>query len=387
MIPWTKKYLPKSVSEIIGQQTQIKKIKTNLAPKKPIILYGPIGTGKSSIVYAIAKERNLEVLEINASDVRNKDAINRIVGSSIQQQSLFHKGKIILIDDVDALSGTKDRGCIQELTSLLPKSQFPIILTCIDPYHKKLKTIRRKTTLIELEPISLTDIKEHLTNIAQKENITFNEQDIITLAEKAKGDLRVAINDLQSNIIDNNLILNLPNERDTRESILYCLSMIFKSKNINKTNNIFNKAGEDLDTCILWLDENLPKEYSSEELKQAYNYLSRADVFKGRIRRWQYWRYLVYINTLITSGIAISKKDKKRPVTTYKQTTRILKLWQAKMRNAKRTSISDKIAKLTHTSVKRTVQDTFPYLKHLLTQEDICKELNLSEDEVTWLQK
>ena len=387
MIPWTKKYLPKNIPEIIGQKVQIQKIKTNLAPKRPIILYGPIGTGKTSIVYALAKERNLEVLEINASDVRNKGAINKIVGSSIQQQSLFHKGKIILIDDVDALSGTKDRGCIQELTKLLPKSKFPMILTCIDPYHKKLKTIRRKTTLIELDPISLTDTKDHLTNIAQKENIKFNEQDIISIAEKAKGDLRVAINDLQTNIIDNNLNLNIPSERDSRESILYCLSMIFKSKNINKTNNIFNKAGEDLDTCILWLDENLPKEYSSEELKKAYNYLSRADVFKGRIRRWQYWRYLVYINTLITSGIAISKEKKQRPVTTYKQTTRILKLWQAKMRNAKRTSISDKLAKLTHTSVKRAVQDTFPYLKQLLSQEDICKELNLSEDEVAWLQR
>ncbi|MBT4174826.1 replication factor C large subunit [archaeon] len=387
MIPWTKKYLPKNIPEIIGQKVQIQKIKTNLAPKRPIILYGPIGTGKTSIVYALAKERNLEVLEINASDVRNKGAINKIVGSSIQQQSLFHKGKIILIDDVDALSGTKDRGCIQELTKLLPKSKFPMILTCIDPYHKKLKTIRRKTTLIELDPISLTDTKDHLTNLAQKENIKFNEQDIISIAEKAKGDLRVAINDLQTNIIDNNLNLNIPSERDSRESILYCLSMIFKSKNINKTNNIFNKAGEDLDTCILWLDENLPKEYSSEELKKAYNYLSRADVFKGRIRRWQYWRYLVYINTLITSGIAISKEKKQRPVTTYKQTTRILKLWQAKMRNAKRTSISDKLAKLTHTSVKRAVQDTFPYLKQLLSQEDICKELNLSEDEVAWLQR
>ncbi len=387
MIPWTKKYQPKSVSEVIGQQEQIQKIKINLTPKKPIILYGPIGTGKTSIVYAIAKELNLEILEINASDVRNKEAINRIIGSSIQQQSLFYKGKIILIDDIDALSGTKDRGCIQELISLLPKSQFPIVLTCTDPYNTKLKTIRSKATLIELEPVSLTCIEQHLATIAQKENITFNKQDIITIAEKSKGDLRIAINDLQTNIINNNLILNIQSERDTQESIIYCLNMIFKSKNINKINNIFNKAGEDLDTCILWLDENLPKEYNSEELKKAYNYLSKADVFKGRIRRWQYWRYLVYINTLITSGIAISKQEKKRPVTTYKQTTRILKLWQAKMRNTKRNSISEKLAKLTHTSRKRIIQDTFPYLKQLLTQDNICKELNLSEDETTWLKK
>ena len=387
MIPWTKKYQPTKITEVVAQTTQISKIKSSLSPTKPIILYGPTGSGKTSIVYAIAKEKNIEILEINSSDVRNKNAINRIIGTSTQQQSLFFKSKVILIDDVDALSGRKDRGCIQQITKLLPKSKFPIVLTCTDPYGKKLSSIRRKTTLIELTSISTKQIVERLKFITDQEKIIAAEPDLRTIAENSKGDLRAAINDLQTNSFNNQLLLRTENDRDTKESVKYCLNMIFKSRKLQDVNNIFYKTEEDLDSCILWLDENLPKEYNSEELKKAYNYLSRADVFKGRIRRWQYWRFLVYINALITSGIAISKEKRPRPVTSYKPTTRILKLWQAKMRNAKRNSISEKIADFTHTSKKRAIKDAYPYLKTILNQKEVSQELNLSEDEINWINK
>jgi len=144
-----------------------------------------------------------------------------------------------------------------------------------------------------------------------------------------------------------------------------------KSKKWNETINIFDKTNEDLNECMLWLDENLPKEYSSEDLKKAYEKLSRADVFQGRIRRWQYWRYLVYINILITSGIAISKKETNPETPEYTRTSRILKLWMAKVRNAKKKSISEKIATVTHTSKHRALKDTYPYLRKILQNPEV----------------
>ena len=48
MLPWTDKYKPKSTKEIIGQELAINKIKTNL--KKPLLLYGKTGTGKTSVI-------------------------------------------------------------------------------------------------------------------------------------------------------------------------------------------------------------------------------------------------------------------------------------------------------------------------------------------------
>jgi ABC-type uncharacterized transport system ATPase component len=95
----------------------------------------------------------------------------------------------------------------------------------------------------------------------------------------------------------------------------------------------------------------------------------------------------VYISTFLTSGISISKKQNKPSNKQYQRTTRILKLWQAKMRNAKKQTICEKLAEATHCSKKRALQDTFPYLKSILSQKEISEELNFGEDEISWLNK
>ncbi|MBT3324213.1 replication factor C large subunit [archaeon] len=387
MLPWTRKYLPVKSTEIVGQAKSLEAIKKNLSTKKPLLLYGPPGTGKTSVIHAIAKEKNLEVFELNSSDIRNKDKINKLLGSSIAQQSLFSKGKIILLDDIDALSGTKDRGGITTIMSLFSKSSHPIALTCIDPWINKLSKLRKKTILIEFEPIKKDAIIKHLKYICEQENISYEEDDLYLIAKESKGDLRSAINDLQTNSLDNTLKIEDKAERNKSEDISFCLRKIFKSKKLYEIQNVFNKVDMDTNECLLWLDENLPYEYSHEAIKKSYNWISRADVFNGRIRRWQHWRFLVYIHTFITTGVAFSKEEANTKFITYKRSTRPLKIWMANQRYAKKKSISEKIAEVTHTSKKRALRDTFPYLKNILSQEAIKNELELSDDEITWLNK
>ena len=383
MLPWTDKYKPLTTKQVIGQESAITKIKNNL--NTPLLLYGPTGTGKSTVVYTIAKELNYEIVEINSSQKRNKEGILEVLGNSLKQQSLFHKGKIILIDDIDAISGTKDRGCIPAITSLITKTKYPILFTSTDPWVDKLSALRKKTQLIEFQKIPKLKIIAKLQYIASQEKIEFDTKDIKQIAEKSEGDIRAAINDLQTNTINNKLTLKNNPERETTKDIKFCLNKILKDRTME--NNILMKTNTNINEVFLWIDENLPKEYNSKELIPAYNFLSRADVFNGRIRRWQYWRFLVYINTFLTSGISISKKEKKNTNTNYTRTTRILKLWQAKMRNAKKQTICEKISDLTHCSKKRAMQDTFPFLKEILSNPEISSELNLGEDEISWLNK
>src|SRR3989344_2884547 len=147
----TEKYRPKKLTGIKGHEKSLQDLKKNVQRKKPVIIYGPIGNGKTSSIYALANELNYEVLEINASDVRNKEKIESVIGSALNQQSLFHKGKIILIDEIDNLSGTEDRGGSQALAKLIQKTSHPIVLTANDPYSQKLKDIRKKCELIEFK--------------------------------------------------------------------------------------------------------------------------------------------------------------------------------------------------------------------------------------------
>jgi len=156
-MPLIRRYSPKSEQDIISQNTsQISSFINSYKKqkKKALLIYGPTGTGKTSSVYAIANDLNLEVFELNASDFRNKDQINTKLGAALNQQSLFSQGKLILIDDIDGLSGTKDRGAIPEVIRLMQKSIYPIILACHNPYDKKFSSLRSKVVMVEYTPIS-----------------------------------------------------------------------------------------------------------------------------------------------------------------------------------------------------------------------------------------
>lgn len=389
---WVEKYKPKSLDEVQGHDSSLSKLKSFVQDYKggAVLIYGKTGGGKTCAVYALANELNLEILEVNASDVRNKERISSIIGQSSKQMSLFNRKKLILVDEIDALSGQKDRGCIQTLDKIISKSKFPIVLTAENPYERKLSGLRRKCSLIEFSTLSYLSVFSMLKRICKQESIKYDESVLKDLARRAGGDARAAVNDLQILCATRKVLDSLDDlgEREQKESIVNALKLVFKSKNPKDVLYAFDKTDLNLDECLLWLDENLPREYQGCDLSNAYNFISKSDVFKGRIMRWQHWRFLVYINALLTAGVALSKKEKYNHFVSYKPTSRIFKLWRAKMRNAKRNVIAEKIARKTHTSTKRVVKDTLPYLKFIFKKrkgENIIKELELNEDEVAWL--
>lgn len=402
MNPFTFKYQPKTTKEIIGQNEAIKKLKDFVInfkkqKKNAALLYGPSGTGKTISAYAIAKELNLEILEVNASDVRNADEINSLLGSAIGQMSLFSKGKLILVDEIDGLSGTKDRGGLQAITKLIEKSSFPIILTATNPWDYKFNNLKRRAEMIEFIPLDYLSIFEILKNICSKEKIKHEEEILKGLARRAGNDARAAVNDLQTLSMEAKELtkesLEELGERNKLDSMLNALVKIFKSTDPKVAITAFDTVEENLDQQLLWIDENLPREYTKpEDLAKAYDKLSKADVFNRRIKRWQHWRFLVYINALITAGIAVSKKEKYRHFVQYKPTGRLLKLWWAKQKAMKKKAIAEKIAEKTHTSTKQALKNTLPYMqiafrKNKNFRQQLTEELDLSMEEAEWLRK
>lgn len=399
--PWIVKYRPRKPREIAGQKEPVTKLSSFLRnyrqnKKKGAIIYGPPGTGKTSAAYAIASELNLEVVEVNASDFRNKDKINSVVGQASKQMSLFGGGKLILVDEIDGLSGTKDRGGIQALTSVLQKTSHPMVLTAHNPYDRKFSKLKSRSELISFEPLDYTVIFGKLAEIAKAEGVEYEEMALKSLARRAGGDLRAAVNDLQTISGKTSSLkredLEVLEDRAQRESIVEALVKIFKTTDARIASQALDSVDEDMDEVILWLDENLPKEYTKPaDLARAYGCLSRADVFRRRIRRWQHWRFLVYIRSLITAGVASSKDEKYKTFTSYAPTRRLLKIWMANQRYAKRKSIAEKIAEKTHCSTRVALNSTLPYMQKAFSNKRFAEEfsdyLDLGEDEIGWLKK
>jgi len=399
------KYSPRSIKEVIGQESAIasalRELESFKKGKKTIMLYGPSGSGKTSFVYAFGNDYNYDIVELNASDLRNKDALTRIVSSVMNQGSLFFKKRLLLIDEIDGISGTKDRGAIPYLASIVGKSSIPVIIIGNDIFSQKLSTLRKKCVLIEFEKLDYSTIKRIIAGVCEKEEISYEDEAISYLARQANGDVRASINDLQiACAMGKKLTLNVIQSistRNTQEGLSNALVKVFKTTNFDIAKGAFDFVSENYDEILLWLEENIPKEYKkSKDLYRAYDALSRANIFSSRIIRRQYWRFLVYVSTELSAGIALSKDEKYVGFNSYVRSKRILKMWIYKQKRAKSKEISQAISKKLHCSNRETLYDFLPYLSVLLSpqtlrgrdmRDRLIKELELDSEQIETILK
>ena len=123
---FTVKYAPKTTVEVIGQSLAVSQLKNFVLnykqqKQKAALLYGPIGVGKTCSVHALAEELGYDLLELNSSDFRDEASVTSFLSAALGQQSLFFTPKMILIDEIDNISGREDRGCIGAVVKGLEK--------------------------------------------------------------------------------------------------------------------------------------------------------------------------------------------------------------------------------------------------------------------------
>ena len=392
-------YAPKNLSEVKGQEDAVKDVRYYIekfptTKHKALLLYGPSGTGKTGSAIAAAHDYDLEFVETNASDVLNKEQVNATFGAALKQGSLFGRRKLILIDEVDGISGQEDRGGMQALLELLEKGTYPVILTCTNPFDYSFNNLRKLCTLVAFEKIPVQAIHEHLRYICDKEGISFEEGALKQLARQSGGDMRGALTDLEIASIRGKITAAVLEElgfREQQDSMPNALTKILKTTDPKIAAEAFVRIEEDQDEQFLWLDKNIPAEYTkAEDLARAYDALSIADIYRRRIRRWQHWRFMVYINSFLTAGVACAKDEKDPHFAKYTPTGRLLKIWWANRKQEKKKKIAQKVAARTHTSTKRALQSTVAPLQTIFRKNkemsgQLTSYFGFDEEEVAWL--
>ncbi|MDD5193695.1 MAG: replication factor C large subunit [Candidatus Nanoarchaeia archaeon] len=386
-LPFIEKYRANNLNQIKGQDSAIAEARMFLKmfpKKKALIINGPAGNGKTSIVLALAKENDMELFELNASDLRNRASLEAVLKPASLQNSLFKKSKIILMDEADGITGT-DRGGVPELIALIEKTKFPIIITANDIWDKKFSLLRQKCQIINLRELNENIVLDIITEVVKKECKKITPENLVLIANKCKGDIRAALNDLESvlNLGEEMRIENI-DEREKDIGIFEALKKIFQMPLDKKTLEVFDDVDMEIDEIMLWMEENIPSEYYGKPLAKAYDSLSKADLFKGRIYRQQYWRFLVYQNFFLSAGISASTKLKNKEFKKYNRPTRILKIWMANQKNAKKKSLILKYARFNHMSVKKAMKEYF--LLPLIINEKMKKTLDLDDNEIDYLQ-
>ncbi|MFH1835114.1 MAG: AAA family ATPase [Methanobacteriota archaeon] len=298
---WTLTHEPETLSEFVGNKTVVSNLVSS-SWDKPVLITGPIGCGKTLLVKLLAKEKGWDIIFVSEDNIESAKAM-------AQTTSLFGDKRLIVVDDIDL---KKD---VKSLVELISESRNPTVAITSDPSSKKLASVKKVCEKIVLRKNQNATVVNFLKLICDREEVFVPPKILEEISENASGDIRSSVNDLQTLCAGRNNVqekdLELLYARDKKKDVYEFLSKVYGGKPVSELSSESFNLSEQPESILVWIDENLPKLYGSgRNLVDALNYLSRSDIFLGRIRRRQYWGYLRYASPLMSGGVSCSRPEK-----------------------------------------------------------------------------
>ena len=227
------------------------------------------------------------------------------------------------------------------------------------------------------------------------EGLEVDDAALKLIAEKAEGDMRSAVNDLQIVSYGRKRItvedVNWLATRNRIMPIFDALKLVFYGKTVNGAKSAFEMVDMDPEMFFEWVYENVPAQLNDpEDLAEALENLALANLFLTRVKQEQDWKLLSYALECMTAGVAMSRKYSKPKWAPFKFPSRIRFLSSFKARRELLNGLAAKIASKIHSSKAKVVKEYLPYLKAIAFLnpslcEKIGKEFSLTEEELSIL--
>ncbi len=255
-----RKYRPQTFKDVVGQQaitnTLLNAIETNHLASA-LLFTGPRGVGKTTCARILARKINqpgyddptedfaFNVFELDAASNNSVDDIRSLI-DQVRIPPQTGRFKVYIIDEVHMLSSAAFNAFLKTLEE--PPAHAIFILATTEK-HKIIPTILSRCQIFDFKRITVKDAKEHLMEVAENQGITFEDDALHIIAQKADGAMRDALS-----IFDR--VVSFCGKNLTRQAVTENLNVLDYETYINVTDLIVeNKIPE----ILLAYDDILSK--------------------------------------------------------------------------------------------------------------------------------
>jgi len=232
--------------------------------------------------------------------------------------------------------------------------------------------LKKVCVLIRFHEIRIPLLIALLQKICLLEHVKAEFEALEHIAQNSRGDVRSAINDLQS-LSEEKHLLTLQDtmalsSRNEDISMDETLRRYFSAKNVAEASAVLFRSSVDYDDFLMSVSDNLPRRYnSSDDLACAYDYVSQADMFRGRIGT-ENWHLLKYFYNEL-SEVAAVDPDSYKPFEFITPPIRVITLFWTKGKRTMLDAICGKIGTQCHVSHATAKHDFIPYVKAMLEKQ------------------
>jgi replication factor C large subunit len=326
MTDWTERYRPSTLSEVRGNDSArddlLEWAETWDDHREAVVVHGSPGVGKTSAAHALAADMGWETVELNASDRRTADAIERYAGRASKNATLAGATgggdgrQLIILDEADNVA---EQGGASAITETVKAANQPIVLIAND-YYDMSRGLRDACREIEFRDVSARSILPVLRDICRREGVEFESEALERIAEVNDGDLRSAVNDLQAAARGGDELTAedvVTGDRDRSLDLFPFLDQVLKESGPEDAIQAAYRVDETPDDLTKWVAENVTEVYEGAELARAYGSLSDADRWLGRVWATQEYGYWRYATDAFAGGVAAARDGEKGGWTRY----------------------------------------------------------------------
>ncbi len=379
---WSEVYRPMKVQQMVGNEgarlAAVKWLSGWVDGSRPLLLVGPPGIGKTTLVHTLSQQFNYDLIELNASDNRNKIGIENRITPIFSNEGLFGRKMLLFLDEVDGISGREDTGGIDSLINIMKEPTIPVIMAA-NTKNTKIKDLAKICKVIELNSIPPRLLMLFLDHVLKEEKEQLSLDDKVSVVNNSKGDIRSMLNNAQSKCAGYNSTHGDTFEIDIAEAI----NGYFSTSGLEEAKNFLSQADATyLDPRFGMSAEERRKDminalFSSivsspidlEGLADALAVLSKIDVIVGRIGQNRYWRLMKYLDVMIAYGLFSSTRHKGIKYNQYSVIWPLMK--PIFIRGQYMKNLLSALSKQTHVTKSIFGSIYFPYLLQLLVDKKI----------------